>query len=74
MVYVDVAVAKAFTGGKTYSYTANDKVKIGAIVKIPFGKNIVWGVVVAIVKKPTFAVKEVIPYFGLCFTIGNITR
>ena len=59
MIYVDVAVAKSFTGGKVYSYAASEKIKIGVIVKIPFGKNIAWGVVVGIVKKPTFAVKEV---------------
>ncbi len=60
MVYVDVALARVFTGGKFYSYSSNVLLKKGQIIKVPYGKKSAYGIVMSIVKKPTFKTKPII--------------
>jgi primosomal protein N' (replication factor Y) len=60
MTYVEIAIAKLYTGNKVYSYASANNVKVGSIVKVPFGKKTAWGIVLSIVKKPTFKTKELL--------------
>jgi len=57
MTYVEVAIAKVHSGGKTFSYQSAEPVAIGDVVKVPFGNKQAHGVVLSIVKKPTFKTK-----------------
>lgn len=59
MTYIEIALAKVYTGGKFYTYSYNEPIKIGQIAEVPFGKKIATGVVVDIVKKPTFKTKSI---------------
>jgi primosomal protein N' (replication factor Y) len=57
--YVEVAVAKLHTGNKFFSYETPVKLPIGTLVAVPFGKKKAWGIVINIVKKPTFKLKQI---------------
>lgn len=65
MTYVEVAIAKQHTGDKFFSYETELPVEIGAIVRVSYGRAKAMGVVVGIVKKPTFKTKpisEILPF------------
>ena len=65
MTYVEIAIAKQHTGDKFFSYETDEPVAIGAIARIPYGRSKALGVVVGIVKKPTFktkAITETLPF------------
>ncbi|HUD03669.1 MAG TPA: primosomal protein N' [Patescibacteria group bacterium] len=65
MSYVDVALARVHTGGKFFSYETDIKLPIGSVVIAPFGKKEAPGIIINIVKKPTFKTKKlvkVLPY------------
>jgi primosomal protein N' (replication factor Y) (superfamily II helicase) len=66
MTYVDVAVTKAHTGDKLFTYVSDSSIGIGVVVSVPFGKKTVFGVVINIVKKPTFPVKEILAVGEYC--------
>ena len=59
MTYVTVALAKVHTSNKFYTYETSETVSIGAIVQVPFGNRIAWGVIMDMVKKPTFSTKKI---------------
>lgn len=65
MKYVAVVIAKQHGGAKHYTYQTTELLAPGALVRVPFGKKLVVGIVVAVVKKPSFATKDIvaiIPY------------
>jgi primosomal protein N' len=65
MKYVAVVIAKQHGGAKHYTYQTALAIMPGALVRVPFGKKSVVGIVTAVVKKPDFATKditEIIPY------------
>ncbi len=65
MTYVEVAIAKQHTGDKFFSYETELPVEIGTIVRVSYGRTKAMGVVVGIVKKPTFKTKpisEILPF------------
>ena len=59
MHYVEVAIAKSRGGSRLYTYATDMVVTPGDIVEVPFGPKSVNGIIVAVVKKPNFATKEV---------------
>ncbi len=59
--YFQVAIADpAYHGKDTLTYKTNREVEVGSIVTVPLRKNNVFGIVVEIVKKPSFAVKDIV--------------
>lgn len=60
MTYIEVAVAKHHTGRKFFTYKADISVDVGAIVKLEYGKKITYGVVVGVVRQPTFTTKHIL--------------
>lgn len=59
MTYVNLALSKVHTSNKFYTYKTDLNIKLGDIVKVSFKNSFAWGVVISIVKKPTFIVKEI---------------
>ncbi len=64
MHYVEVAIAKSRGGSRLYTYVTDIAVAPGDIVEVPFGQKSVNGIIVAVVKKPDFATKEVIKKYS----------
>lgn len=65
MTYVEVAIAKQHTGGKFFSYKTDLPVEIGTVVRVQYGRSRALGIVMGIVKKPTFKTKplaEILPF------------
>lgn len=60
MTYVELAIAKQHTGGKLFSYHSDTTLKIGTVVSVQFGRTKAYGVVMGIVKKPTFKTKPIL--------------
>ena len=73
MYYLEVSVAAAFTGRRFYTYQSPTNYPIGSIVSVPFGKKNVIGIVRAIVKKPTFATKQISLDTGLQLSAASIS-
>jgi primosomal protein N' (replication factor Y) len=59
MTYIDVALAKVHTNDKLFTYKYDDKVSVGDIIKAPYGKKQCYGIVLGIVKKPSFKTREI---------------
>lgn len=59
MTYVEVAIAGQHTGGKFFSYETDMPVVIGSVVEVPYGRKKSFGIVMNIVKKPTFATRQI---------------
>lgn len=65
MTYVNVAITKQHSGDSFFSYHTEETIAIGQLVEVPYGRTSARGIVVAIVKKPTFATKQIttiLPY------------
>ena len=60
MKYVEIAVAKQHTSNKFFTYTAEDSIEVGAIVRIPYGKKACYGIVRRCVQKPTFKTRGIL--------------
>ena len=65
MIFAEVSVAAPFSGRRYYTYKSTHKVAIGDIAYVPFGKKSALGIVRGIVKKPTFATKDISNLTGL---------
>ncbi|MFO0882532.1 MAG: primosomal protein N' [Candidatus Saccharimonadales bacterium] len=76
MTYVEVAIAKQHTGNKFFSYQTEELVTPGQIVRVPFGRSNTMAVILGIVKKPTFATKNITALFPFTLpeTSLNIMR
>lgn len=59
MTYVEVAVVKQHTGRSIFSYETDHTLAVGTLVRVPYGRMQALGIVVGIVKKPTFKTKAV---------------
>lgn len=59
MYYFEVAVARVHTGKKIFTYSSDNKIEVGSVVKVPFGSRQVWAIVIAIVRKPIFKTKSI---------------
>lgn len=72
MTYVEVAIAKQHTGNKFFSYETEELVAVGAIVRVPFGRNSALGIIMGIVKKPTFTTKQIKTVLPVTLPITNL--
>lgn len=66
MTYFEVAIAKNRSGGRFYTYSSSEIIKPGDIVNVQYGRVFADAIVINIVKKPTFATKEIrfkYPYY-----------
>ena len=68
MIFAEVSVAAPFSGRRYYTYKSVTTVTVGTIVSVPFGKKTALGIVRNIVKKPTFATKQIAHASDLCVT------
>lgn len=59
MTYVTVVVAKQHGGSKQYTYQTVEPITSGAIIRVPFGKKTATAIVTGVVKKPSFATKNI---------------
>lgn len=60
MTYVEVSVAAPHTSRRFFTYKVADSAAVGDIIHVPFARKKAFGIVRSIVKKPTFATKEII--------------
>jgi primosomal protein N' (replication factor Y) len=59
--YLEVAIAdQSYHGREALTYATSLTVNVGAVVSVPIRSKSALGIVTAIVKKPTFAVKDII--------------
>lgn len=59
MHYIKVAIAKAHTSRRLFTYSSSSVIKSGSVIKVPFGKKTVIGIVISQDSKPQFAVKNI---------------
>jgi primosomal protein N' (replication factor Y) (superfamily II helicase) len=59
MYYCEMAIIKAHTGKKLFTYQSYTKLSMGDVYKVPFGKKELLAIVVTVVSKPTFATKTI---------------
>jgi primosomal protein N' (replication factor Y) len=59
MYYFEVAVIRAHTADKFFTYQSANPISIGSVIKVPFGKKQVLAIIVSRVSKPSFPTKAV---------------
>lgn len=60
MQYLEVVLAKSRSSRKLFTYQTSEKIYIGQIVIVPFGKQKLPAIVIKLTSKPKFKTKEII--------------
>jgi primosomal protein N' (replication factor Y) len=64
MGYLEIAIAKQHTSNKFFTYSTDEFIEIGSIVKVPYGKKTCFGIVLKHVQKPSFRTKNISQVFN----------
>lgn len=72
MTYIVVLVCKSKTGRRFFTYETNETISPGNLVEIPFGRQKLPGIVIDVVKKPSFKTKPLAGVFSFALPKINL--